>query len=104
VANEDRIVGARRAMPRARHARRGWIARASHAILLANGVARELLAVMIRDGYAVAVTTVIRASRKPIPVSYVKITEAGRQALLLGSGTRTRSIARRGLRGPRSLT
>jgi hypothetical protein len=42
-----------------------------------------MLSATIRAGYAVAVKTTIRAGGKTIPISHVKITDAGRQALLL---------------------
>jgi hypothetical protein len=59
-----------------------------HSALLANGVTRKMLSATIRAGYAVAVTTVIRAGGKTISISHVKITDAGRQALLVWpSGT-----------------
>jgi hypothetical protein len=54
-----------------------------HSALLANGVTRSMLSATIRAGYAVAVTTAIEAGGKTIPMSHVKITGAGRQALLL---------------------
>jgi hypothetical protein len=54
-----------------------------HSALLANGVTRSMLSATIGAGYAVAVKTVIRAGGKTIPISHVKITDAGRQALLL---------------------
>ena len=53
---------------------------ALHSELLANGVTRKMLSATIRAGYAVAVTTVIRIRGRIIPISNVKITDAGRQA------------------------
>jgi hypothetical protein len=58
-----------------------------HAALIANGFSRELLTAIVRDGQAIAVTTVVRDGSRKVPVSYVQITEAGRQALLDKSGT-----------------
>jgi len=55
---------------------------ALHSELLANGVTRKMLSATIRAGYAVAVTTVIRVRGRTIPISNVRITDAGRQALV----------------------
>jgi hypothetical protein len=43
----------------------------------------KMLSATIRAGYAVAVTTVIRVRGRTIPISHVRITDAGRQALLV---------------------
>ena len=56
---------------------------ASRSELLANGVTRKMLTATIRAGYAVAVTTVIRVRGRTIPIGHVRITDAGRQALLV---------------------
>jgi hypothetical protein len=56
---------------------------ALHSELLANGVTRKMLSATIRAGYAVAVTTAIRVRGRTIPISKVRITDAGRQALLV---------------------
>jgi hypothetical protein len=54
-----------------------------HALLLANGFSRQLLAAMVRDRQAVAVTIVVRSGGKTVPVTHMKITAAGRKALLI---------------------
>jgi hypothetical protein len=52
------------------------------ASLLARGATREVLSATIRDGHAVAVKTAVHDRSKTVPVSHVKITRAGKQALL----------------------
>jgi hypothetical protein len=54
-----------------------------HALLLANGFSRQLLAAMVRDRQAVAVTIVVRSGGKTVPMTHMKITAAGRKALLI---------------------
>jgi hypothetical protein len=53
---------------------------ALHSELLADGVARKMLSATIR--YAIAATTVIRVRGRTIPISNVRITDAGRQELV----------------------
>ena len=65
-----------------------------YSVLLANGVNREVLNAIIRDGHADAVTNIVTAGRKTVPVSHVRITDAGRQALSL-IGQRPSQGARR---------
>jgi hypothetical protein len=55
-----------------------------HALLLDYGVTRKLLTEMIREGQALAVTIPVRVVRKTTRVSRVKITDAGRRALVVG--------------------
>jgi len=50
-----------------------------HALLLANGFSRQLLAAMVRDGLAIPATIVVRSGGK----THMKITAAGRKALLI---------------------
>jgi hypothetical protein len=54
-----------------------------HTLLLANGFSRQLLAAMVRDGLAVPATIVVRSGGKTVPVTHMKITAAGRKALLI---------------------
>jgi hypothetical protein len=59
-----------------------------HALLLARGATREVLSATIRNGHAVAVRSAVEVRGRTVPVSHVKITDAGRQALLQAkSGT-----------------
>jgi hypothetical protein len=53
-----------------------------HALLLANGFSRQLLAAMVRDRQVVPATIVVRSGGKVVPVTHMKITDAGRKALL----------------------
>jgi hypothetical protein len=53
-----------------------------HAALLDYGVTRKLLTEMVREGHAIALTRLVRVGRKKTRVSHVKITEAGRRALV----------------------
>jgi hypothetical protein len=54
-----------------------------HALLLANGFSRQLLAAMVRDRQVVPATIVVRSGGKTVPVTHMKITAAGRKALLI---------------------
>jgi TolB-like protein len=60
----------------------GWRGQ-PHALLLANGFTRELLSAMVRDGLVIAVNTVVRTGGKTVPVTHMRITAAGRKALLV---------------------
>jgi hypothetical protein len=52
-----------------------------HALLLARDATREALSATIRNGHAVAVRSVVEVRGRTVPVSHLKITDAGRQAL-----------------------
>jgi hypothetical protein len=52
-----------------------------HALLLANGFSRQLLAAMVRDRQVVPATIVVRSGGKTVPVTHMKITAAGRKAI-----------------------
>jgi hypothetical protein len=54
-----------------------------HALLLANGFSRQLLAAMVRDRQVAPATIVVRSGGKTVPVTHMKITAAGRKALLI---------------------
>jgi hypothetical protein len=49
--------------------------------LLACGVHEGLLSAIVRDGQAVAVSTVVRTGGKRVPISYLRITRGRRKAL-----------------------
>jgi hypothetical protein len=52
-------------------------------LLLANGFSRQLLAALVRDRQVVPATIVVRSGSKAVPVTHMKITAAGRKALLI---------------------
>jgi hypothetical protein len=54
-----------------------------HALLLANGFSRQLLAALVRDRQVVPATIVVRTGSKAVLVTHMKITAAGRKALLI---------------------
>ncbi len=54
---------------------------ATEAIMLAHGFSAEMLAVLVRDGLVAVEHRAMRAGRQPIKVTWLTITEAGRQAL-----------------------
>jgi hypothetical protein len=53
----------------------------TEAIMLAHGFTIAMLAVLVRDGLASARPETVRAGKRPIKVTRVRITDAGRQAL-----------------------
>lgn len=59
-------------------------------MLLDYGVTRKLLTELIREGHAVAVTIPVRVGRKTTRISHVKITDAGRRALVVDDADRAR--------------
>jgi hypothetical protein len=54
---------------------------ATEAMMLAHGFTDEMLARLVRDGLATASPGGIRASGRSMKVTWLRITEAGRQAL-----------------------
>jgi hypothetical protein len=53
----------------------------TEAIMLAHGFATELLVDLVRDGLATAAPGIVYAGNRPIEVTRLTITDAGRQAL-----------------------
>jgi hypothetical protein len=53
----------------------------TEAILLAHGLKAELLALLVRDGFATTQPGTVRAGRRQIEVVWVMITDAGHRAL-----------------------
>jgi hypothetical protein len=54
---------------------------ATEAIMLAHGFSAEMLAVLARGGLVTVEHGAMRAGRRPITVTWLMITDAGRQAL-----------------------
>jgi hypothetical protein len=53
----------------------------TEAIMLAHGFAVETLSRLVRDGLATATTENVHAGKRPIKVTWLRITDVGRQAL-----------------------
>jgi hypothetical protein len=56
----------------------------TEAVLLAHGFTVALLAELVRDGLAAASTDRVRAGKREMQVTRVRITDAGREALAGG--------------------
>jgi hypothetical protein len=54
----------------------------TEAMLLAHGFATATLTVLVRDGLATATPETVRAGKRPIKVTRVRITDAGRRPSL----------------------
>ena len=54
---------------------------ATEAIMLAHGFTNVMLDALVRDGLATADRRAMKAGRQPIEVTWLTITDAGRQAL-----------------------
>jgi hypothetical protein len=54
---------------------------ATEAIMLAHGFTNAMLDALLRDGLATAERRAVRAGRRRIEVTWLTITDAGRQAL-----------------------
>jgi acyl-coenzyme A thioesterase PaaI-like protein len=78
VARGKRVGGERRALAILANAKaRGCTA----ATLLAHGFKIEMLAGLVRDGYATACPEVVKADGRTTEVARVRITDVGRRAL-----------------------
>jgi hypothetical protein len=53
----------------------------TEAIMLAHGFTAELLVDLVRDGLATAAPGIMYAGKRPIKVTWLAITDIGRQAL-----------------------
>ena len=53
----------------------------TEAIMLAHGLTAELLVDLVRDGLATAAPGIVYAGNRPIEVTRLTITDAGRRAL-----------------------
>jgi hypothetical protein len=53
----------------------------TEAIMLAHGFTTELLVNLVRDGLATATPETVHAGKRPIKVTWLRITDIGRQAL-----------------------
>jgi hypothetical protein len=53
----------------------------TEAVMLAHGFTAELLADLMRDGLATAAPGIMYAGKRPITVTWLRITDLGRQAL-----------------------